>query len=133
MIAGLLMIVITIALFVLWFRYTCALILKAKPAKDYSRQVATASELQFVQIEQRLTKAEEPSDLDAMQQHLDHDYRMLTYILRHGAQFQIGSDPLERRILMLDFEMMRLWYAVSRRLWSATSRRALQEMISIIT
>ena len=133
MIANTFMLVITIALFVLWFRYTCTLILNAKPAKDYSHQVATANKLKFLQIHQRLAGVEVRRDLDAMQKHLDRDYRLLTYILRHGAQFQIGGDPLERRILMLDFELLRLWYAVCSWLSVTNGRNALEEMISIIT
>ena len=133
MIASIFMLVVTTALFALWFRYTCGLILNAKPAKDYARQVATANELRFLQIHQRLAGVEGRTDLDAMQKHLDRDYRLLTYILRHGAQFQIGGDPLERRILMLDFEMLRMWYAVCRWLSVTNGRNALEEMISIIT
>ena len=133
MIASTFMLVITITLFVLWFRYTCTLILNAKPAKDYSHQVATANELKFLQIHQRLAAVKARNDLDAMKKHLDRDYRLLTYILRHGAQFHLGGDPLERRILMLDFEILRLWYAVCRWLWVTNCRSALEEMISIIT
>lgn len=132
MTASLLMVGITITLFMLWFRYTCNLILNAKPAKDYSRQVATVNELKFLQIQQRLARPEKGADLDAMLGHLDCDYRLLTYILRHGAQFRTGANQVERLILMLDYEVMRLWYALSRRLSSSNCRRALMEMISII-
>lgn len=124
------MLVVTIALFAVWFRYTCVLILKAKPAKDYSLEVASANELKFVEVQQSLAKARARTDLDTMQRHLEGDYRLLTFILEHGAQFQL--DALERRILMLDFEIMRVWYAVARRASRSRGRRPLQEMISII-
>ena len=132
MTASLAMVGVTITLFILWFRYTCNLILNTKPAKDYSRQVATVNELKFLQIQQRLARVEQRADLDAMLGHLDRDYRLLTYIVRHGAQFRIGGHLLERRILMLDYEALRLWYALSRWSSSGNSRRALMEMISII-
>jgi hypothetical protein len=130
MIASLLMIVVTIALFAVWFRYTCVLILKAKPARDYSLEVASANELKFVEVQRSLAVARERNDLDTMHRHLEGDYRLLTFILQHGAQFQL--DALERRILMLDFEIMRAWYALARRASLFEGRRPLQEMISIV-
>jgi hypothetical protein len=132
MLASFLMFAVTIALFGVWFRYTCVLILKTKPAKDYSLEVASANELKFVQVQQSLPGIRERSDLDTMQRHLEGDYRLLTYILRHGAQFQIGTSPLERRILMLDFEFTRIWYSCACRVSLAKGRKSLQEMISII-
>jgi hypothetical protein len=78
MIASLLMLLVTIALFAVWFRYTCVLILNAKPAKDYSLEVASANELKFVQIQQSLARVRKRADLDTMQHHLDGDYRLLT-------------------------------------------------------
>jgi hypothetical protein len=132
MISSFLMLVVTLALFAVWFRYTCVLILKSKPAKDYSLEVASANELNFVRVQRSLPGVRERSDLDTMLRYLDGDYRLLTYILRHGAQFQIGASPLERRILMLDFEIMRIWYAFAGRVSLAKGRKSLQEMISII-
>ena len=131
--ASVLMLVMTIALFAVWFRYTCALILNAKPSKDYSLDVASANELKFVEVQQSLAGVKERRDLDAMQRYLDGDYRLLTYILRHGAQFQVGINPLERRIVMLDFEVMRIWYSLCCRFSLGNGRNSLQEMISIIT
>jgi len=127
-----LLIGVTLALFGVWFRYTCVLILKAKPARDYSLEVASANELKFLEVQQSLACIRERGDLDTLQRHLVGDYRLLTYILRHGAQFQIGASRMERRILMLDFELTRLWYALTCRLSAAISRKSLQEMISII-
>jgi len=132
MIASLLMLVVTIALFAVWFRYTCVLILNAKPAKDYSLEVASANELKFVQIQQSHARDWKRTDLDKMERHLDGDYRLLTYILRHGAQFQVGLNSLERRIVMLDFEILRIWYAVARHISLANGRKSLQEMTSIV-
>jgi hypothetical protein len=54
MISSFLMLVVTLALFAVWFRYTCVLILKSKPAKDYSLEVASANELNFVRVQRSL-------------------------------------------------------------------------------
>ena len=37
--------VISLALLVYWFRYTCLLLLRTKPVRDYSKQVVAANQL----------------------------------------------------------------------------------------
>ena len=46
--------------------------------------------------------------------------------------FRLESTRLERRIVMLDFEILRIWYAVARHISLANGRKSLQEMTSII-
>lgn len=47
MIGSILVLTVSLILFLYWFRYTCLLILSAKPAKDYSGQVAQVNQLSF--------------------------------------------------------------------------------------
>jgi len=124
---------LTIALGAIWFRYTCTLILSAKPAKDYRQQVIQANQLKFLDLQQELVETRKRRELDRIHQDLERDYQLLTFVLRHGAAFQFGPDPVERRLLMIDFAMLRYWYGLSRRLSLVNPQPALHEMISILS
>jgi hypothetical protein len=124
---------LTLTLGVIWFRYTCSLILSAKPAKDYRHQVVQANRLKFMELQKDLIEVRKRQELDRIQQDLVRDYQLLTFVLRHGAAFQFGPDPAERRLLMIDFAMLRFWYGLSRRLALVKPQPALHEMISILS
>jgi nitrate/nitrite-specific signal transduction histidine kinase len=49
-----------------WFRYSCGLILSAKPAHDYTPQVAAANELGVLEVQQSLPNANERRVLDTL-------------------------------------------------------------------
>jgi len=127
------MVGLTIALGVVWFRYTCSLILSAKPAKDYRQQVIQANQLKFLDVQKDLVEVRKRQELDRIQQALERDYQLLTFVLRHGAAFQFGPDPVERRLLMIDFAVLRCWCGLSRRTSLVNPRPALNEMISILS
>jgi hypothetical protein len=133
MIASVAIIVMSVMLFLYWFRYMCLLILSAKTTRDYAGQVAKANELQFLIIQDQLQRpdlSQEP--LDPLGQALDRDYRFLTYLLRHASGLQIGGDALENRMLMIDYQIMKVFYLVTRNLYPKQARRALEEMSDII-
>src|SRR5687767_4255201 len=110
MIASIAIIVLSVLLFVYWFRYTCLLILSAKTTRDYAGQVAQANELQFLAIQDRLQSSESHGSLDPLQHALNRDYRFITYLLRHASGFQLNGDALENRMLMIDYQIMKLFY-----------------------
>src|SRR5437879_3777247 len=97
-----LIIAISMLLLLYWFRYTCLLVLRAKPARNYSKQVAAANQLNVFVVRERLA-ATEPLQLDEVQQMLNRDYRLVMYLIRHAANFQATGSELEKRMLMLDF------------------------------
>lgn len=132
MIASILIIVFSVLLFLYWFRYTCLLVLSARSAKDYSSQVAAANDLTFLTVRESISEASAPELLDNLHRSLDRDYRMLTNVMRHAAGFQIGGCDLEHRMLMIDFALMRGWYAVSRKLSVPQAQKALREMAEIV-
>ena len=131
MIASVLIIVLSVALFVYWFRYTCLLILSTKTARNYAGAVAEANRLSFPEVHSRL-RAEAGENLDALRDALEKDYRLLTHLIRSSGALEAGADDLEERLLMLDFTLMRGWYAVSRFLGIARAH-ALREMCDIVT
>jgi len=114
----------SVALFVYWFRYTCLLMLSAKTAQDYARDVAMANQLSFPEVQARLR--EDATDLGGLQTALDRDFAMVTYLLEHAANPSKGSAALENKMLQINYKAMRLWFSISR------SRQALEEMASVV-
>lgn len=129
MIASILITLFSIVLFVYWFRYTCLLILQTKSTEDYAVRVATSNRLSFLEVQEQL-RASQPVSLDALQQSLEKDYRILTYLFQHASG--LGAQSVEQRILMLDYCIMRLLYRVTRSLAAPQARKSLQEMSNIL-
>lgn len=133
MLASILIIIVSAALFVYWFRYTCLLILSAKTARDYAKDVAAANQLNFVHIQSQLATAPEGDALlDQVHQALDRDYRLVIYLLDHAANYDAWKEPVEHWILRFDFNLMSLWYRATRAVSARLARRALLEMTSIV-
>jgi hypothetical protein len=130
-IASVLIIVLSVALFVYWFRYTCLLILSTKTARNYGGAVAEANRLSFPEVH-NLLRAESAVNMDALRDALEKDYRLLTSLIRNSASQEAGADDLEERLLMLDFALMRGWYAVGGVLGIARAH-ALREMCDIVS
>jgi hypothetical protein len=132
MISSILIILASAALLAYWFRYTCVLILRTRTGKDYATAMATANGLRFQQIQGRLVQEASVADLPALQRSLESDYRLLTYLVEHTAGLEVGGLSIEQRMLMLDFNAMRVVCALSRWLGVDQARAALDEMSSIL-
>jgi hypothetical protein len=132
LIASAIIAVISLLLFVYWFRYTCLLILSAKTARDYARDVAAANQLSFVEVQSRLAGSPMNPALEQVHQALERDYRLVVYLLRHAANYHAAEESLEHWILRLDYRFMCIWYHVSRTFSMRMARGALLEMASII-
>jgi len=124
----------SLMLFLYWFRYTCLIILNTKTVKDYTTQIAAANQLEFPAIQAQLRLADGPApQLDRLHASLDRDYHLVTGLLRHAAQFQVGGVNIEQRMLMIDYKVMKMWYGVARVFSKAAyATQALQEMSDIV-
>ncbi len=131
MIISSLIIVVSAALFVYWFRYTCVLILNTQTTKDFTGEVATANQLSFTELRDGLENLESGA-LDAAQRSLERDYEVVSSLLRQAADFQVGGDSIEEMILRIDFRIMKAWYGFSRKISEAASRTALEEMSQVV-
>ena len=131
--ASVFIIVVSVILFLYWFRYTCLLILNTRARKDYSGLIAALNQLSFLEAKDLLNENGEPPQLalDSLQRSLDREYKLLVYLLRHGTPTADGQS-FEHGMLRLDFQMMRIWYAVVHRLSPQQARNALLEMASIL-
>src|SRR5262245_3595752 len=115
-------ILVSSALFVYWFRYTCLLILSERSSTDYALKVAATIRLSFPEIQQALQVGAETPVLDRLHESLEKDYRILTDLLRHAGD----GDSVERRILTIDYRVMNLRYRLT------SSPQALREMSTIL-
>jgi hypothetical protein len=132
MVISLIMSGISAGLFIYWLRYTCQLILSAKSARDYTRDVAEANKLLFLQVQQELEQVRERPDLDTLHTKLENDYRLLTYLLVHGPAFHANGDRLEQIVLMLNFRLLKAFYAVTCPISVSNGKRALHEMTQVV-
>jgi len=132
LLVSIVIITVSLALFLYWFRYTCVLILSAKTSRDYASQIASANQLTFLETRDSLMDDSKLAPLEKLRQSLDRDYQLLTYLLRHGSNDSSSGRSLENRILMIDFQLMSIWYGVTRRVSSERARFALLEMASIV-
>ncbi len=115
-------------LFAYWFRYSCLLILHSRISETVPS--TPDARFNFPSVQQSLKQAGDRVDyLDLARRDLAKDYRMLCFLLRCSAAS--GVDPLERRMLMLDYWTLQAWYAVTRSIAPPQARQALEE-ISII-
>ena len=115
-----------------WFRYSCGLILSAKPARDYTPQVAEANALAVLAVQHDLPLAKERRVLDTLRRKLERDYHLLNYLLHHSPAVHAGNEIFEQRMMMLDFELMQAYYVLVSLLSRSKSRAALHEMTQVI-
>jgi len=132
MIVSVIMTGVSVCLFIYWLRYTCQLILSAKSARDYTRDVAEANNLLFLQVQEELAKVRERFDLDTLHTKLENDYRLLTYLLVHGPSFHANGDRLEQIMLMLNFRLLKAYYALICPVSVSIGKRALNEMTQVV-
>jgi hypothetical protein len=124
-----LIVLFSVILFVYWFRYSCLLILQNRTAS--STQYASSSALSFPSVQERLKSPDSGIDtLDQLHHDLSNDYRIICFLLRCSVENDV--DPIERRLLMLDYWILQAWYGMSRRVAPLQARRALEEMSTIV-
>ena len=86
----------------------------------------------FLAVQQRLRGETQTVDvLDQLRHDLSNDYRILCFLLRCSADS--GVDPIERRMLMMDYWMMQAWYSVTRRAALPQASKAIEEMSNIVS
>jgi len=125
-----LIVVFSLVLFAYWFRYSCLLILQTRSREGYASQ-SGAKGLSFAAVQESLRRDQPGGEaLDRLHRDLHNDYRILSFLLRHSSD--VGVDPIEQHMLMLDYKVMRLWYRLTRRAAPPKARGALEEMSNIL-
>jgi len=123
MIASILIIGFSLVLLAYWFRYSCLLLLRSSQTESY----ALDQRFGFAQVQQQLQAG---ANLDGLQQMLARDYRLLTYLLEHGAGLNL--DSLEDRLLVVDYKVMQWWYRLTKTAAPEQAHRALSEMAAVV-
>jgi hypothetical protein len=115
---------ISAVLLVYWLRYSCVMLLHG--AQERSVTVADERFSASSVLERLKTEA----DLAPLERALERDYRVVTYIIEHATDLELAS--IENKLLVLDYQLMRLWSRLTRTLAPQQSRKALSEMASVL-
>ena len=127
MITSVFIIAISVILFVYWLRYSCVMLLRS--AQERGEMAKSADErFSVAAVQERLKIG---GDLDPLEQALERDYHVVTYLIEHAADLELAS--IENKLLVLDYQLMRFWSRVTRTVAPQQSRKALSEMASVLS
>ncbi len=126
MVTSIIIIVLSAAMFVYWFRYTCLLILTAKTPADHSGEITRSHRMQFAKVRVALGEAGE-LETGKVQDLLNRDYKLIAHLARTA-----NVQSVESAILKIDYRLMGVWCSLAGRVAPGQARRALLEMSSII-
>lgn len=131
-------VVISLVLILYWFRHACLVILRDRGEGDYAERVAIANHLTFQQTGILLAAegrskpdAQGKRSLDPLERSLDHDYRVVMYLIRNASSHEDAREAY-RFVLAVDFHLMRMCYRCLRRISRPMAESALLEMSSIV-
>ncbi|MBZ5576287.1 MAG: hypothetical protein LAP40_07005 [Acidobacteriia bacterium] len=124
MLATVLILTVSVALLIYWFRYCCIGLLRSHADQRF---LVPENRYNFPQVRERLFT---DVDLDPLHHSLDRDYRVVTYLLRHATG--LGAPSVERRLLLLDYRLMHAWYRFARMAAPSQARKALRERVEIL-
>jgi len=127
MLAGILIIASSLALFVYWFRYSCILILRNRCEAAEASTAVVDGRFSFADVRERLKSG---FALDPLQACLERDFRVITYLIEHAAGLELES--IEDRLLIFDYRVMQCVYRLSRAVAPLRARKALSEMASVL-
>jgi hypothetical protein len=128
MIASIVVISFSAALLLYWFRYTCILLIRNGAEEVRAASVAVQNNFNFGDVQTRLVTA---SELGPLHRSLQRDYQVLTYLVRHASGLELAT--FEERLLVWDYQLMQLWYTVTRTAAPEKAREALVEMASVLS
>lgn len=116
-----------------WLRMACRSILQERFERDYSAGVAEANQLEYLAIRRALREyADEIADYGELLTALERDYEALTYLLRNAATVHLGRYTHTERLLILDFQLLRVWVRVKRLVGWQSWRSGLIEMATVL-
>uniref|UniRef100_Q01UH6 Uncharacterized protein n=1 Tax=Solibacter usitatus (strain Ellin6076) TaxID=234267 RepID=Q01UH6_SOLUE len=127
MIAGIFIITVSAILFAYWLRYSCVLLMSNA---EESSAMSTEFDSRF-NVSTVMERLKTEDELGPLERALERDYHVVTYLIQHAADLELGS--IENRLLILDYRLMRVWSRITRTLAPVQSRRALVEMASVLS
>lgn len=125
--------VVSVAGLLFWLRSVCQSILQKRFEQDFSAEVAEANQLEYLAIRKALAEyPEEIADYGGLLATLERDYEALTYLLRNAATVHVGQYSRAERLLIMDFQLLRLWVRCKRAVGLRSWRAGLLEMANIL-
>jgi len=120
-------------LLLFWLRSAAQSILRQRFEQDYSAEVAEANQLEYLAIRKALAEyPEEIADYSGLLATLERDYEALTYLLRNAATVHVGRYTRTERLLIMDFQFLRLWVRMKRLMGLPSWRSGLLEMATVL-
>lgn len=132
MITTIVIMTLSLAMFVYWFRYSCILILESDWNEEKAREIAAQNELAFDSSDALLTRSVSGFEMDSLRDSLDSDLRVIRRLMAEGPGLRETGASLESRMLMVDFQLMKAWYAVTRPMSQTKAHHALRSMSKIV-
>lgn len=132
MVTAVVIIILSLAMFVYWFRYSCLLILESDWNEDRANVVALQNGLSFGSIKEKLAAAESEEELASVRDLLDRDLAAVLSLLAARSTSTDAGISLECRMLMLDYQFMKAWFAVMRPIAGPAAQLALREMALVV-
>ncbi|HTS65587.1 MAG TPA: hypothetical protein VMH28_26375 [Candidatus Acidoferrales bacterium] len=126
MIVATLIIAVSAVLFAYWFRYSCLLLLRNAAERAGS---APGLDPRF-SVGEVMASLKSEGALDPLERALERDYCILSYLIQHAADLEMAS--VENRLLLVDYRLMRIWSRATRSMAPRQSRKALEEMASVL-
>jgi len=127
MLTSILIIALSLALLIYWFRYSCILLLRNHQEPAKSSPAIVDNRFRVGEVQQRLQTAE---PLDPLHAALQRDYQVLTYLLEHAAGLEL--EAFEDRLLVIDYRVMQWWYCLTKTAAPDQARQALKEMAAVL-
>ncbi len=125
MFASALIIGLSAVLLAYWFRYSCILLLRDRAAETVAVEIN--SQANVTQVRRDIPSA---NDLAPLEKALQRDYALLVYLFEHTSGLELKS--IEDRMLVWDYKLMRSWYHLTKAIFPSRSRKALDEMASVL-
>jgi hypothetical protein len=126
MLTSVFIIAVSVILFVYWLRYSCVLLLRN--AQERSQSASQPDERFGIDAVVKRLRTE--NDLSSLEQALDRDYHVVTFLIQHAADLELAS--IENKLLVVDYKLMRAWSRITRTLAPEQSRKALSEMANVL-
>jgi len=128
-----LILVVSASMLVFWLRSASRSILRERFEQNYSAEVAEANQLEFLAVRKALSDGSaEDADYASSLGALERDYEALTYLLRNAATVNVGRYTRRERLLVLDFQLLRVWVRMKRVLGLSSWQSGLVEMATIL-
>jgi len=132
MITTIVIMTLSLAMFVYWFRYSCILILESDWNEEKAREFAAQNKLAFDSSDALLARSVSAVELDRLRDSLDRDLRAIRRLTSDCPGLRETGASLESRMLMIDFHLMKAWYAVTRSMSQPKAHQALRSMSKIV-